>query len=73
MESVGSNEKIGHFQGQRCPELDRTYRVGWSRRENWPFSRSKDPRASKPPILPIFVCYIVHESFGDLDFRRHFC
>ncbi|KAG5576361.1 hypothetical protein H5410_056495 [Solanum commersonii] len=33
-----------------------------------PFSRSNVPRTGKPPILPIFMCFFIHESFADLDF-----
>ncbi|KAG5593553.1 hypothetical protein H5410_044067 [Solanum commersonii] len=40
--------------------------------QNDSFSRSNEPRTSKPPILPIFMCYS-SPFFYDTKFRPHFC
>ncbi|KAG5576388.1 hypothetical protein H5410_056522 [Solanum commersonii] len=36
------------------------------------FQGQTSPVVRRPPVLPIFMC-LVHGSFGDSDFRCHFC
>ncbi|KAH0746146.1 hypothetical protein KY285_007803 [Solanum tuberosum] len=52
---------------------DLIYGARWSRWEIWPiFQVKQSPERVSNPFYRL-SCAIVHGSFGDLDFRCHFC
>ncbi|KAG5588869.1 hypothetical protein H5410_039383 [Solanum commersonii] len=55
MESVGPHGQNDPFSRSNEPRAEITYGASWSSRPKWPILKGQtDPRAGKPPILPIF-------------------